>query len=666
MSPVTLVVISLAGGIVVGKVVDLPFAGTSGVAISVFLAAPLIMWCGRRLGSSTPVPWLPAALCLGFFALGLTLISLDSGESGGPAGWYREERTPNPVYERFARRVEDALPPGEAAQFLAIVFGDQTKVGPSIKEDFRRAGLLHVFAASGFNVTLAAAFMMFAAAKLRAPRRVAGAMALFSIAGYFWLVGPSPSVTRATLMAVILYATLFAGRRADTLAATAAAGAAMLLVAPGSLFDIGWQLSFSSLLGILFFYPKLASRVAPAAEVAAAPFLITAAAQLGVTPVLLYHFGQVSMVAVLANPMATAAVAVITSIGLGSLLVSFVSPTLAGLLMQSTRPLLALVRLAAEFFGSWPGAVVQVEPSLGPAAFFIAAVAFTWVLFHRRVRQLTLPIFILVGLGLPIAGIWYGLAAGVPRAAMMVDFLDIGQGDATLIRAEGWKVLVDGGSDWRLLDRELRGRGVRRLDLLILSHPHADHLGAFDELVGDMPVGLILESGFPSRTRAYRRFREAAKARNVRVERARGGETYTVGPLRLDILWPRRTFIRDTGSDINNNSLVVKVRYEEFTVLLPGDVEDAALDRLAAGGIDLSADILKVSHQGADNGTTTAFLRRVRPRYAIISVGEGNPYGHPHRGALARLRRNVPILARTDLDGDISFTSDGRRIDFMR
>ncbi len=665
MSPLTLVVIFLGGGIVVGKVVDIPLAGTLGVIVSVFLAAPLLTWYGRRSGGA-PASWLTVALCLGFFALGLTLISFDSGESGGSAGRYREERATNPVYERFARRAEEALPPPEAAQFLAIVFGDQTKVGPSVKEDFRRAGLLHVFAASGFNVTLAAAFMMFVAVKLRAPRRVAGAMALLSIAGYFWLVGPSPSVTRATLMAGILYATLFAGRRADTFAATAAAGVAMLLVAPGSLFDLGWQLSFSSLLGILLFYPRLASRVAPAAEVAAAPFLITAAAQLGVTPVLLYHFGQVSMVALLANPLVTMAVAAITSIGLGSLLISFASPALAGLLMQSTRPLLALVGLAAEFFGSWPGAVVQVEPSLGAAVLFIAGTALIVVLFNRRIRQLTLPIFILVGLGLPVAGIWYGLAAGAPRAAAMVDFLDIGQGDATLIRAGGRKVLVDGGGDWRLLDRELRGRGVRRLDLLILSHPHADHLGALDELIGDMPIGLILESGFPSRTRAYSRFREAAKARNVRIERAWGGETYVVGQLRLDILWPRRAFIRDTGSDINNNSLVVKVTYDEFTVLLPGDIEHATLDRLAAGGIDLSADILKVSHQGADNGTTTAFLRRVHPRYAIISVGDGNPYGHPHRRTLARLRRNVPILARTDLDGSISFASDGRRINFVR
>lgn len=664
----TLVVISLGAGIVAGNFGDRSLAGILWVAVLVFLTTPLIAWCRHRRqpGLNTPAVWFAAALCLGFFALGFTLISFDQGDLGETSGRYQDNKAPNPVYERFAHRAEAALAPREAAQFLAIVFGDQSRVGPSAKEDFRRSGLLHVFAASGFNVTLAAAFMVFLAAKLRAPRRATGAMALLSIAGYFWLVGPSPSVTRATLMAGIFYSTVFAGRRADTLAATAVAGATMLLVEPSALFDIGWQLSFSSLLGIVLLYPRLAARVAPGAEIMAAPFLITGAAQLGVTPILLYHFGQVSMVAILANPLVTAAVAAITSIGLGSFLISFISPMLAGLLMQLTQPLLALVRLSAELFGSWPGAVVQVEPSLGAAAFFIAAVALSTLIFSRWVHRLTLPIFILLGLGLPVVGVWYGLVAGAPRAAVMVEFLDIGQGDATLIRAGGRKILVDGGGDWRLLDRELRGRGVRRLDLIILSHSHADHLGALDELIDDMPVGFVLESGFPSRTTTYSRFRAAAKARSVQIKRARGGETYVVGPLQIDVLWPRRAFIRDSGSDINNNSLVVKVRYEDFAVLLPGDVERPALEMLADTGVDLTADVLKVSHQGADNGTTVAFLRRVRPEYAIISVGQGNPYGHPHRATLARLRRNVPIVARTDVDGDISFAGDGRRMEFMR
>ncbi len=374
MPPVTLVVIALAGGIAVGSVLDIPTGGAIAVALAALLAALVLAYVGSRPGANRRALGTAAALCLCFFALGSMLIGIDDRDTGGRAGSYRAEPAANPVYRRFSFQVEKVLTPAESGQFLAIVFGDQSKVSPSAKEAFRRAGLLHIFAASGFNVTLAAAFMMFAGAKLRAPRRVAGAFALLSIFGYFWLVGPSPSVTRATIMAVIFYATLFAGRRADPIAAMAAAGAAMLLIAPDILFDIGWQLSFSSLIGILFFYPRLVSRVAPAAQAAAAPFLVTGAAQIGVTPVLLYHFGQVSMVALLANPVVTMAVAAITSLGFGSLLISFVSPSLAVLVIQLTRPLLALVKVSAEFFGSWPGAVVQLEPSVWTPGFFIAAV----------------------------------------------------------------------------------------------------------------------------------------------------------------------------------------------------------------------------------------------------------------------------------------------------
>ncbi len=654
MLPLSVLVGSLAAGVAVGARFQVP------VLAAAIASVILIIVALRRTDFLATT-----VLAVAFFLLGLVLVTLNGVDESKVDRWDSRESAVNPAYQRIAREVEKILPREDAAQYLAIVFGDQRHIDPRAKEDFRRSGLLHIFAASGFNVTLAAGFMMIIAKWLRAPRQLASALALLSIVGYFWLVGPSPSVSRATIMAIFLYGAVYAGRRVDPVASTAAAATLMLLTGPLNLFDIGWQLSFASLFGLLYIYPWLNQFVPREIETMVAPLTLTAGAQVGVTPVLLYHFGQVSMVAMIANPLVTVAVAVVTTLGLMASLATFAFPALAHLLMLIARPLLMLIRVIAKFFGDWPGAVVQLEPSLAAAIGFIllAAVISSWM--RRSSVRLSLAGLLLIVLALPVLGIWMSLAAGRTKAPVIVDFLDVGQGDSTLIRVGAAVILVDGGDDYRLLDRELRGRGVRRLDLLILSHPHADHLGALDELIEDRPIGLVLEPGFPHPTEAYRRFKEAARNKDVLVVRARAGEEYGVGRVLIKVLWPQSRYMRLTSADVNNNSLVVKVVYRDFSLLLPGDLEKPALAKLVSSGVDIRADVLKVSHQGAENGTTVAFLRKVRPKYAVISVGAGNPYGHPHRGTLARLQQYVPVIARTDRDGDIVVSSDGRRIGFV-
>lgn len=659
MAPLAAVAAALAAGIIIGGYTSPPPV----FALGLFAAAAFAT-LGRTVRAertSSPRVTNAFALPIVYFFVGLALATVVSKPSPAVTGTTHNTA----AYRSISATATRALGREDGAFLRAIVFGDSRDVPTESRESFRRAGLLHVFAASGFNVTLAAAFFMLAARYTRMPKLAAALLALFGVAGYFLLVGPSSSVTRAALMAAVLYVAVFLGRQVDALGSTAAAALAMLLFAPWSLFDVGWQLSFAGVLGIILLYPRLSAHMSEQAQLISGPLLVTLSAQIGTAPVLLSHFGQLSTVALLANPLVATTVALITVVGFGAGLLSLAWATPAMYLLAALRPLLHFTSWAAEFFASFPAATVQVEPAPFAAVVFSVVIGIVAYTVNRRNLAITLPLVVIFVVGVQAAGIWFDLGVGIQNAPITVEFLDVGQGDATLIKTKDSAVLFDGGEDFRTLDQALRQRGVKKLDLLVLSHPHADHVGALDLVIKSYPVGRIFESGFVNPTGAYERFRAAARGAGITIDKVRAGKEFSLGELDVEILWPRRRFLLGTESDINNNSVVAKVAFENFSLLLPGDIQREAIAGLTDGRADIAADVLKVSHQGADNGTTERFLRRVGPRYAVIPVGP-NQYGHPHKSALERLRRYVPVIARTDRDGDVYFASDGREIDFVR
>lgn len=566
-----------------------------------------------------------------------------------------------PTYARISSGAAKALPPQQARLLLAIVFGDQAAVPPSAKDDFRRSGLLHLFAASGFNVTLAAGFLMLLARAAKLPKLLAASLALASVGFYFYLVGPTPSVLRATVMSALLYSALFFGRRVDAAASTATAVLVLLAVEPASLFDIGWQLSFAGLIGILALAPKISEYIKPEAGRLAAPLVITAGAQIAVAPLLVYHFGQISSVALIANPVVSAAVALVTGVGFAGSILTLIEPAAGRLVLFSLLWPLRFIESAAKLFASLPASTLQIEPSLINASVLLGLIGLAAAIFVKRRRQLGLPALIIVILALQAVGLWVDLAAGVQRPALTASFLDVGEGDATLIKSrEGPVVLVDGGRDYAVLDRELRQRGIRHIDLLILSHAHADHVGSLDELMDKYPVAMVIEPGYRHKTQSYRDFKQAVARHRVPFALGRAGRGYRIGDIKIDILWPKAALMAGTESDINNNSVVAKLTYKRFSLLLPGDIQEEAIGELLKRGQDLRATVLKVSHQGSSNGTTPGLLSRIRPAYAVISVGRSNPYGHPHRVTIERLRRYVRRIIRTDRNGDVTFSTDGQ------
>ena len=259
--------------------------------------------------------------------------------------------------------------------------------------------------------------------------------------------------------------------------------------------------------------------------------------------------------------------------------------------------------------------------------------------------------------------------AGTPPSdeaqLLRVSVLDVGQGDAILIQTpDGKTVLVDAGpgKSHDLLLRQLDMAGVAHLDAAFNTHAHEDHLGGFVSVLEHYPVALFVDSGVPHTTRSYENLLLALKEKQVPARVARRGQTYNVGKTaRIQVLAPTEAWIDEAGSHLNNTSLVLRLTYGKFSMLLEGDAESPVEQHLLSEGVD-PALVLKVGHHGSHSSSSPAFIDALQVRVAIISCGRDNRYGHPHPETLDTFRRRHILVFRTDRDGQVRVLSDGERL----
>lgn len=566
------------------------------------------------------------------------------------------------------------VPAREAALARGFVLGEDERIDPGTVEDFRRSGLSHLLAVSGQNVALLALLAMPLLAALGLPLRARLVWVLGLIAVYVPLAGAGPSIQRAGVMGALGVVSALAGRRASRFYALGFAAVAMLALEPGVAADVGWQLSFAAVLGILLLASPLREGISarvgaagwrrPLAEGAA----LTIAATVATTPLIAFHFGELSTTTLPANLLALPAVAPAMWLGM----LSAATGQMPGFPVQALNAvdalLLAYIAQVATWCGRPSWAYLHVRIGLGGLVASYLAIAAGAVGVPRlarrrglerlrrrrlprsrspRCRRLAPAAVALAAVVLAWTLFTPGARSGSLRspAGLRVSVLDVGQGDAILLQpAHAPAVLVDGGPAGDGLAAKLRGAGLASLGAVVVTHDQSDHADGIRELIGAFLFGRLFFAVLD------RRMLAAARGAGAVTRRLARGSELRSGRLRLEVLWPPRELLAGPhrGEDPNRLAIVMLARWHRFRMLLTADAE-AESTPLDPGPLD----VLKVAHHGSDDAGLGALLDRTRPKLAVISVGAGNPYGHPTPGTLAMLAAHgVPVL-RTDRDGTL-------------
>ncbi len=595
------------------------------------------------------------------------------------------------VRRRLSEALALSLPEPQASLAQGVLLGQRSALPRDVADDLNTTNTSHLVVVSGSNVVLVSSYVTLALAWL-AGRRRALALSVVAVLAYALLVGASPPVMRAAMMGILLVVAMLAGRPASGLTSILLAAAIMAGLTPLVVRDVSFQLTFAATAGIVYLAAplrrwtiELVAWLLRRDEVPrwlntlfAEPLAVTLAAILATAPLLALNFGRLSLVAVPTNLLIVPAFPLI----LGASLLA----ALGGLLPHARLLFAAPAYYAlsywltlARWFASAPHAAADVGGYTSPwaATTYAAIVVLAFALLRpaRRPPRAQLAdtgalslrrMPMVLGLAAPAAVL--ALSVGValrpshpPR--LRVTVLDVGQGDAILIRTPaGQDILVDGGPGRAVL----RGIGDelpwtdRAIELVILTHPQADHLTGLLDVLARYDVRRVIAGPGERPSTASRAWIDAVRSEGVAIETARQGATIDLGRgARIEILGPDAAEAADR--EINNTGVVARVRWGDASFLLTADIEAKAERALLDDGVDLRATVLKVAHHGSKTSSTRVFLDAVRPSVAVISAGKDNAFGHPAPEVAARLRRYGHVFTTID-SGRVRFETDGRRL----
>jgi len=583
--------------------------------------------------------------------------------------------------DRLRLAVERSLPDPEAGLLNGILLGLGHTLPEELYAGYRRTGLSHIIVISGFNIGLVVQFALALAGRLFHRWRALWA-SLVAVCLYAVFVGTTPPVTRAAIMAGVCIVAQRLGRRAHLITAVAIASLIMSAANPLILWSVSFQLSFVSTLALALLEPRLAS----AAECILVDegrrwlpllrelLLATISAQVATLPIIWSSFGEVSIVSLLANVLVLPAQGGVMLLGAPVPLAGLLSPVIGRFVGLPAWVLLRWTNLVVEWLARVPWATIET-PTLPPATVWAFYGALAVVAMKPRRRRSPVE----DGEGKPIGAgsswryglpaavvLTAGLLAALPDGRLHIYALDVGQGDAILVRTpRGRTLLVDGGPDPLLLTRRL-GQVLpffqRRIDLLVSTHADSDHLGGLIAVTQRYKVSAVVAAPCAGSGDLVRAWQQSLHESGITVVKGVAGTRVDVEPgMTLTVLHPSSAADCDTSVPGNDQSVVCLMEYGAARVLLTGDAGEA-VERTLVASLPLEGiTLLKVAHHGAATASSEALLDETRPAVALISVGRGNDYGHPSPAVLERLEAHGSKVLRTDELGTVEFVTNGER-----
>ncbi|MEL7833078.1 DNA internalization-related competence protein ComEC/Rec2 [Fodinibius sp. Rm-B-1B1-1] len=556
----------------------------------------------------------------------------------------------------------------------ALLIGYKNELAREEKISFSRAGLSHIMAVSGLHVGFLLLPFWFVIPffwTIKYGKQIGITLLGFVLLIYAGLTDFSASVTRASLVGMLLaYGKLFHKVR-DSKNLTAVAALIILLINPSDLFSIGFQLSFGAVYIILLTAPVI-QRGLPnwirfkwygePIMIIIISFLV----QVGLFPLLAYYFGEFSLIGPLANAFVIPFLGVAVPLALLLLLIYPFSPTAAQTLNYPIDLFLQWLNRFVDYTATLPWSWVQIHiDSLLFFGMWITAIFLIASLPIPKMRWKMLIVF-LIACCLHQSN---QLIKKIKPAPLQVTFFDVGQGDAALVSTPSNKhFLIDVGR-WQpdynsakyIIIPHLKEEGIDKLDAVFLSHPHADHIGGILEIIDAIPVDTIYNSGTHYDSNLYSSYRKKAVQKNIPIKALTAGDQVNIDPtLRLFVYGPEPS---NSSANVNNRSLVLELVYGETEFLFMGDAEEQQEHNLTKNFPKLlNTNFLKVGHHGSKTSSGYELLELASPDIGMVSLAKQNRFGHPHQKATQRLHQYIPTLYFTSLDKALTFVSDGSQI----
>ena len=612
----------------------------------------------------------------------------------------------NPVLflvERCRREIRDfftahlASPEAEIA--IALITGEQSGIPQEMRDQFSITGVVHVLAISGLNIGIIALISLYLIKALcRCSTRLmlmtnitklAASMTLLPVIIYCLIAGAGIAAVRATVMVIAYLFSIIIDRQDDLWNTFALAAFCILVVSPSSLFDCSFQLSFVSVAAILYFNPRFSIssfKKSPDFPGLSRPWYhalvlqvmsvltVTLSATLGTAPLVALYFNRCSPWGIPANLIVVPLIGfLVVPLGLLTSLLIFVAMPPAVMTASIMELLLRLSNAVVAFFSTLPYSDYRITtPTLPELFLYYAGI---WLLFMSKRRKWTrICLVMVIAASLIDYGFWYYRNTLNPR--LRITAIDAGQGDAMLLQLpKGKTILIDGGGSYdnsfdiggMVVSPLLWKKKIKHIDVLVLSHPHPDHLNGLISVLRHFSVGEVWTNGDSIDSEAFKTFESLIAERGIhRAVITRGHPPVYINGVEIEFLHPGMRAIDRPGAGtderINNNSLVLRLAYRQVSILLTGDICATDEAEIMAAFPGLRSTILKIPHHGSATSSSEAFLKMLRPRIALLSVGSGNSFRLPHPDVVKRYEEAGCMIFRTDRDGAISLETDGKRV----
>lgn len=589
----------------------------------------------------------------------------------------------NIIKDELIHVYETVLPEDEAGTLMAMVLGEKYLLGDEINQLYQENGISHILSISGLHISMVGAAIYYLLKKLRLGLVASTILSMGFVYSYGVLTNFSVSTNRAVVMYIVMLVANLIGKTFDMLSALSLSAFLILIQNPMQIFSVGFILSFGAVLGIALVLPRLKS-LHPTKISVINSIYVSVSAQIFTLPLVLYYFFQLPVYSVLINLLILPFTSLLLITSLVAGVAGIIYIPLGVFMAGGANYILRLYELICRFGSALPGNLITIgRPGvMQMIIYFLLVFAFIYV--AKRYGKKRLLVILVIAIGILI----------IPnqRQGLSITMLDVGQGEAIFIETDlGTTIMVDGGStDVKQVGKYrikpyLLYKGIDKLDYAIVTHSDTDHISGLIEIMeGEaIRVKCLVLPDTNERNDAYLKLEDLAKERGISLKYIVSGDEFIDGRMHIRVLHPPKGYIPASNNDY---STVLSISYDEFDMLLTGDIESKGEQEVISyltgqkdvnieqynsvynnvanimPSIQTDYDVLKCAHHGSKNSTNEEFLKIIKPELSLISCGKNNRYGHPHDKLLDRLDDVGSEVVITYESGAITIKTDGKKM----